>query len=187
MTAEWSLQLLSTTRVIIFSPLSLVLAGTKQPSQKSLPCSLQWLENDIKPDIVFPSAKREEDGKKEKKHKAATNEENGWGPAGKRGGSGKSHTHTQTWNTMQTHTATDLHTHRGHTTGHIECMHYTHTHTKKEADNHTCCHDTNGLWLESISQKTSDTNGNHISDLVLLQKRRRGPCCLMESFFFCRK
>lgn len=36
-------------------------------------------------------------------------------------------------------------------------------------------YDTNGLWLESINQKTSDTNGNHISDLVLLQKQRRGP------------
>lgn len=63
MTAEWSLQLLSTAGVIIiFSPLSLALAGTKQPSQKSLPCSRHWLENDIKPDVVLHLCRKKKGG-----------------------------------------------------------------------------------------------------------------------------
>lgn len=178
MTAEWSLQLLSTTRVIIFSPLSLVLAGTKQPSQKSLPCSLQWLENDIKPDIVFPSAKEKRREKKRRNTKLQQMKKMVEALQG-REGAVASHIHTQTWNTVHSHTVADVHTHTERTTGHTECMHYT-------SRNHTCYHDINALWLESISQKTSDTNGNHISDLVLLQKRRRGPL-LPDGILFCRK
>lgn len=45
------------------SLLSLVLAGTKHTSQESLPRSLCWLENDIKPDIELLSAKKRESEK----------------------------------------------------------------------------------------------------------------------------
>lgn len=47
------------------SLLSLVLAGTKHTSQESLPRSLCWLENDIKPDIELPSAKKKGNQRKE--------------------------------------------------------------------------------------------------------------------------
>lgn len=79
-----------------------------------------------------------------------------------------SHTHKLT---MKTH---NVRTHT-HTMGHIKCTHYTHI---NGTDKHTLHHDTNGLWLESISQKTSDTNGNHISGLVPEKKLR----ALIESF-----
>lgn len=152
MSIESSPWLLSTSRVIIFSHLSLVLAGTKQPSQKSLPCSPWWLENDIKPDIVFPQCKERRRGKKEKKHKAATNEENGWGPEGERGAvASLTHTH-KSWDTMPTHTVTDLkkkgkNPHRKHT----KWMHY----TLKKRQISTWYQGRNYQpWLESISQNT---------------------------------
>ena len=68
-----------------------------------------------------------------------------------RGGSGKSHTHTHThtqaWNTTQTHTVTDVHAHtRGpHSRCALSACISHHTHIKKDTDNHTCYHDTNGL------------------------------------------
>lgn len=52
-----------------------------------------------------------------------------------------------------------------------------HTHIKRGS-----YHDINGAWLESISQKTSDTNGNHISDLVLLQKEGKGRAAWWNTF-----
>lgn len=94
----------------------------------------------------------EEKGKKEKKHKAATNEENGWGPEGERGAvASLTHTH-KSWDTMPTHTVTDLKKkgkdpHRKHT----KWMHY----TLKKRQTSTWYQGRNDQpWLESISQNT---------------------------------
>lgn len=68
------------------SLLSLVLAGTKHTSQESLPRSLCWLENDIKPDIELPSAKKKGNQRKEeeeqwrKKKKKAAKWRKSWRP-----------------------------------------------------------------------------------------------------------
>lgn len=189
MTAEWSLQLLSTARVIIFSPLSFGISWNEIAQSKS-PCPAafgDW-KMILNQTLCSLVQKGEEERRKEKKHQAATNEENGWGPAGERerGGSGKSHTHTHTqaWNTTQTHAVTDVHarTRAVHSERALDITRA--LKKKKDTGSHTCYHDTNGLWLESISQKTSDTNGNHISDLVGLRKDREG----LDGFpFFCRK
>lgn len=52
-----------------------------------------------------------------------------------------------------------------------------HTHIKRGS-----YHDINGPWLESISQKTSETNRNHISDLVALQKEGKGRAAWWNPF-----
>lgn len=121
---------------------------------------------------------QKESREEEKKRKAALNEENGWGPAGETRGSGKSH--TQKFGLQCRLTQLQMCAH-----SHIPQWHRVHvlnvTHIQKEADNHTCYHDTNGLWLESISQKTSGTNGNHISGPGAAPEGER--LCLTESFF----
>ena len=82
--------------------------------------------------------------------------------------------HTQNHNGASQSAHTHINTHIGHTKEGIRRMHYT-SHTNKQHRQPLCYHDTNALRLESISQKTSDTNGNHISGRILTQKRRRGP------------
>lgn len=85
------------------SLLSLVLAGTKHTSQESLPRSLCWLENDIKPDIELPSAKRESENerrgamKKKKKKKRAAKWGKWWRPCrGRKRASRKARTNAVT-------------------------------------------------------------------------------------------
>lgn len=151
MSIEWSPWLLSTSRVIIFSRLSLVLAGTKHPSQKSLPCSPWWLENDIKPDIVFPQCKERRRGKKRRNTKLQQMKKMVEALKGREEQWQASHTH-KSWDTMPTHTVTDLkkkgkNPHREHT----KWMHY----TLKKRQTSTWYQGRNDQpWLESISQNT---------------------------------
>lgn len=53
--------------------------------------------------------------KKEKEHKAATNEENGWGPAAEKGGSGKLRAHKLTLKSQHVRARPE------HAGGHIKC------------------------------------------------------------------
>lgn len=181
MTAEWSLQLLSTAGVIIiFSPLSLALAGTKQPSQKSLPCSRHWLENDIKPDVVLHLCRKKKRGGGGEKHRAATND----GNEALQGRVRAVASHKLILRILCRFTQPQMQTHTEHKLQHMNYISHWHV---RESNNHPGFHDINALWLEFINQKTSHTNWNHISDIGLAPEKTDGHRCLREFFSFCRK
>lgn len=91
------------------------------------------MENDIKPDIVFPSGKEKTGGKKRRNTKLQQMKKMAEALQERERERGQWQvTHTNLEYNADSHSCRYTHTHREGTTG-------------QEADNHTCYHDTNGL------------------------------------------